>query len=92
MEKQFYMVKRDGEFPTLLRIDPEDEYKVCYSGWFDHSDQFYWIYAPEFEDIIIDQDRFPEYTEISDEEAEEIIQQLEAEYARKEERKKAHNP
>ena len=92
MEKQYrYMVKRDGELPTLLRLEPDGEEKVYCSGSFENSESFYWIYAPELEDILTHRDRFPEYTDISDEEAEEIQHQLEVEYARLEDEKHVIN-
>ena len=88
MEKQYrYMVKRDGKLPTLLRLEPDGKEKAYYSGSFENSESFYWIYAPEMEDILVHRDRFPDYADISDEEAEEIKHQLEAEYARVEEEK-----
>ncbi len=92
MEKQYrYMVKRDGNLPTLLRVDPDSEEKVYCSGSFEKSEAFYWVYAPELEDILIHKDRFPEYIDISDEEAEEIKHQLEVEYARLEDEKHVIN-
>lgn len=92
MEKQYrYMVKRDGELPTLLRLEPDGEEKVFCSGSFENSESFYWIYAPELEDILTHRDRFPEYTDISDEEAEVIKHQLEVEYVRLEDEKHVIN-
>ncbi len=88
MEKKLrFMVKWDGQMPTLLRIEPGEKEKVFYSGNFEYSGNFYWIYAPELEDIVDHKERFPEYSDISDEEAAMIERQLETEYARIEEEK-----
>ena len=88
MEKNLrFMVKWDGQMPTLLRIEPDEKEKVFYSGNFEYSSNFYWIYAPELEDIVDHKERFPEYSDISDEEAAKIKRQLETEYARIEEEK-----
>ena len=88
MEKKLrFMVKWDGQMPTLLRIEPDEKEKVFYSGKFEYSGNFYWIYAPELEDIVDHKERFPEYSDISDEEAAMIERQLETEYARIEEEK-----
>ena len=74
MEKQVrYMVKRDGQFPTLLRIEPDGNEKVYQSSNADYSGSFYWVYAPELEDIVEHKERYPEYTDISDEEAEKTV-------------------
>lgn len=87
MEKQYqYMVKRNDKLPTLLLLEPDGKYKVHFSDSC-NSERFYWVYSPEMEDILIHRDRFPEYTDISEEEAEEIKHQLEAEYARLEDEK-----
>ncbi len=82
-----YMVKREGQLPTLLRIEPDGKEKVFYSGNFEHSDNFYWIYAPKLEDIVDHKERYPEYVDITVEEEKAITQQLKAEYARIEEEK-----
>lgn len=88
MERQYhYMVERTGQFPILLRIEPEGTEKVYRSGTFEHSDSFYWIYAPELEDIVNHKELFPQYTDITDDEAERIKLHLETEYARIEEEK-----
>ncbi len=88
VEKQHrYMVKRDGQLPTLLRIESDGKREVYRSGNSEYSDQFYWIYTPELADIADQKERFPEYADISDEEAEEIKHQLEKEYARIDEEK-----
>ena len=88
MEGQFrYMVKRDGEMPTLLRIEPDAAEKVYCSWNSGSSGGFDWLYSPELEDIVDHKERFPEYTDITNEEAEKIKHQLDAEYDRIEEEK-----
>lgn len=85
MENQYqYMIKRDGDLPTLLRLESSGVYR---SGTFDGQGHFYWIFTPELADIPEHRERFPEYADISEEEAEQVMEQLKKEFARREEEK-----
>ena len=83
MEKQCrYMVKRDGKMPTLLRLEPDEEYKVFTLEASEYHSELIWTFAKDLVDIIEHRERFPEYTEISEEEAKEIKRQMKAEWDR----------
>ena len=81
MEKKYkYMVKRDGDLPTLLRLDPDENYQAyILTKEIPLNKNFYWVYTPGLDDILTHKDHFPEYTEISEEDAEAIMRQYDAE-------------
>ncbi len=82
MEKQYrYMVKQGEDVPMLIRLDPPDYLEAYqYEIWIKYSNNQYWVHKPELDDILAHKNRFPEYTEITQEEAEEIERQIEAKY------------
>ena len=70
MEKQYrYMIKWDRITPVLLRLDLAEKRKAYIMGSIEVSKGVAWIYEPELDDILEHPERFPEYTEISSEDA-----------------------
>jgi len=68
-----YMVRRKGKLPALIRLGMHMEAEMyVYPGE--------WEDKPELNDIRLGLGAFMEYTDISDEEAEEIRQELQEAY------------
>ena len=85
-KKHLYMVKQDEQNITLLCLYPDDEDKVFQYSIGEY--QFVaWVCRPELNDILDHRDCYPEYTEITDKEADEIIKNLDEEHKRIEEKK-----
>lgn len=86
MEKQdLYLVKRDGEKTTLFCVFSR-EMEVPRKYTF-HEENAIWVYAKELEEVLTHRDQFPEYVEISADEATKIMEMLNSENAKKEEEK-----
>ena len=89
MEKQCrYMIKWDRITPVLLRLEPSEKEKAYVMVSMEASRYLGWSYQPELDDILDHPERYPEYTEITKEEAEEIEWQLQV---KKEEKEKKLN-
>lgn len=79
MEEQYrYMIKWDRITPVLLRLDLSEKQKAYILESCEVSKGLAWVYTPELDDILNHPEHFPEYTEITDEEAAEIERQFEA--------------
>jgi len=77
MEEQYrYMIKWDRITPVLLRLEPSEKQKAFILESNEVSKGLIWVYKPELDDILDHPERFPEYTEITNEEAWEIKGQL----------------
>lgn len=85
-EKQdLYLVKRDGKKTTLFCVFSR-EMEVPRKYTF-HEENAMWVYAKELEEVLTHRDQFPEYVEISADEATKIMEMLNSENAKKEEEK-----
>ena len=78
-EKRRYMVRWDGIKPTLIWLDSSYEMKPFRLGKWTQSEDLGWAYVPELDGIHDHPERFPGYQEITEEEAEKVKEQLEAE-------------
>ena len=78
MEKRYvYMVRWDGEIPTLIRLGSFARMEAdlyAYPG--------VWMDMPHLNDIRVGKGCYMDYNDVTDEEAEQIRQQIQAEYDR----------
>lgn len=77
-KKDRYMVKWDGIEPTLIRLDSTDGMKVFRLEKWEQCSDLAWVYEPELDGIPDHPERFPEYMEITENEASEVKRQIEA--------------
>ena len=70
------MIKWDRITPVLLRLDLSEKQKAYILESCEVSKGLAWVYEPELDDILDHPERFPEYTEITNEEAWEIKRQI----------------
>ena len=83
-KKERYLVRWDGITPALIRLDPSDEMNAYRLESQEYSCGLCWVHTPVLDGIADHPERFPEYQEITGEEAAEVESRIQEEWDRQE--------